>query len=400
MEHALLDHATMVEYFSSKASQLGSSLSQEGRRTPARQWLHVGLLIGGCAALGACAQVIQDELSDPALDGTRPLGLGFGDGVSGQLWGTVFLDADRDGSAADAGTVLLEGFQVELWQLDSADQPARFTGRRAQTDAHGAYFFGDLSPAFAYEIRFEKRAGYAFTQANSPAAPNDNLDSDVDPQTGHTPPLDPAPLEEQFAHSAGVYLAQDELSDSACTGDCDEDMDGDELGSGEPAKVAKTCPDGGVLRQDGTCFIAGEQNCSCPANVNGNVVGDRCEFSTALTPVAWPNCPVPGSFMFPGSLNNACAVRINIEETEEALPTCKTFTFENVVLAQNFTVRGVRIGLARVWCGHVSQKSPAYIMYLNTAGGSVACEPTDTSVTYPALCPADTQAISPTLCSY
>jgi hypothetical protein len=90
-----------------------------------------------------------------------------------RLGDLVWLDADRDG-LQDGDEPGVAGVVVALSD-----------GSRATTGQDGRYVFGDL-PDGTFTACFTLPAGYGFTRAN---AGEDSMDSDADPATGCTQPV-------------------------------------------------------------------------------------------------------------------------------------------------------------------------------------------------------------------
>ncbi len=124
----------------------------------------------------------------------------------------VFIDENGNGLQSE-GEPGVPGVTVSLWVDDNGDAEPDRQLATTTTDESGIYGFAGLNPALSYLVQFIKSEDRAFTAQN--AGDDDALDSDVDPQSGFTPPISLDSGEVRLNTDAGLLstLSLDETSE-------------------------------------------------------------------------------------------------------------------------------------------------------------------------------------------
>ncbi len=146
----------------------------------------------------------------------------------------VWKDLDGNG-LQDAGEPGVDGITVNLWTDDDGDGSPDTQINTTTTDSNGFYGFDNLDPSLTYVVQFinDPSMNMPFTSAN---AGDDLLDSDADPDSGITGPINLAPGENNTTIDAGLVNAPASLGDKVW-----KDLDGDGLqGADEPSVAGIT----------------------------------------------------------------------------------------------------------------------------------------------------------------
>ena len=203
-----------------------------------------------------------------------------------------------------AGEPGVAGVTVNLWTDDDGDGTPDTQIATTTTGVDGAYGFDDLDPDLTYVVQVVPPADLDFTLQDQG---DDELDSDVDPLTGITGPIDLEPGENNPTIDAG--LVTDTPTDVASLGDLvffDENADGLQS-EGEPGVAGVTVNlwtdddgDGTPDTQVGTTTTDGDGNYafdgSDPASTTSwrscltgrstlHVTGRRRRMSSTPTPI-------------------------------------------------------------------------------------------------------------------
>ena len=112
----------------------------------------------------------------------------------------VWLDENGNG-AQDPGEPGVPGRTVNLWVDENGDGTPDTIVATTTTDANGNYLFADLDPRLTYFIQVVPVPGAPFTQ---PDQGDDQTDSDVNPVTGISPPINLDPGQTDLTIDAGV----------------------------------------------------------------------------------------------------------------------------------------------------------------------------------------------------
>ncbi|MEZ4605643.1 MAG: SdrD B-like domain-containing protein [Deinococcales bacterium] len=147
--------------------------------------------------------VLQPGENNPTIDA------GLIDVVS-SLGDRVWKDANENG-IQDAGEVGVAGVSVNLWVDDNNDGTPDRQVASTITDDNGFYNFTDLDPELIYFVQFELMTSMPYVTPDQGA--DDSLDSDVDPTTGFSGPIDLAPGENNPTIDAGMIDATASLGD-------------------------------------------------------------------------------------------------------------------------------------------------------------------------------------------
>jgi len=144
-------------------------------------------------------------------------------GNTAVLGDTVFEDVDEDGTQ-DSDEPGVPGVRVNLFTDDNGDGvPDTLIGTTV-TDEDGEYSFTNLSPDEVYIVEFVAPAGRELTSQN---VGDDALDSDADPATGLTDPIDLDVNETDDTIDAGLLPVDDTDGDGIPDNDdIDDDNDG------------------------------------------------------------------------------------------------------------------------------------------------------------------------------
>lgn len=126
---------------------------------------------------------------------TVDAGIYFGRPAKASLGDFVWNDTDQDG-IQDASEIGIAGVTVTLY--DGLGNPIATT----VTDATGHYYFTDLAPG-TYSVGFTKPIGYVFSPQNQGG--NDDVDCDVDANTGMTANVTLVAGENNLSIDAGLY---------------------------------------------------------------------------------------------------------------------------------------------------------------------------------------------------
>jgi hypothetical protein len=123
----------------------------------------------------------------------------FGELLAASLGDYVWLDDDGDGMQDDGDTGI-NGVTVNLYTC-AGDPVASTTSADDGAGNPGYYLFADLTPG-CYEVEFVAPAGTFFSRKDWI---DDTFDSDADPATGRTDPIDLSSGETDLTWDAGLY---------------------------------------------------------------------------------------------------------------------------------------------------------------------------------------------------
>ena len=163
----------------------------------------------------------------------------------------VFKDLDGDG-IQDSGEPGVAGVTVNLWTDDDGNGTPDTQIATDTTDANGDYGFDGLDPDLTYVVQFVNDPAMNMPFTDQDQGNDDSVDSDANPDTGITGPIDLDPGENDDTIDAGLTTPLASLGDTVF-----EDQDGDGIQDpGEPGipgvEVKLLDENGGVLATDTT----------------------------------------------------------------------------------------------------------------------------------------------------
>ncbi|NNC75740.1 MAG: hypothetical protein HKN93_09555, partial [Acidimicrobiia bacterium] len=188
----------------------------------------------------------------------------------GSIGDRVWFDTDQDG-VQDAGELGLPGVRVTLH--DETLAPITST----TTDSDGLYLFDDLR-AGTYHVSFELPTGFVFSPQN---AAGDEVDSDVDPNTGIAGPIDLGKAEDDPTWDAGMYLLEPAIDIEKLTNGVQSDS-----GPGELIQAGSTVTWTYIVTNTGNTTLY-------DIEVNDSVEGFICSIDS-LDPAATNECEKVG----------------------------------------------------------------------------------------------------------
>gem|GEM_PF-7050081 len=153
----------------------------------------------------------QDSDVDPATGRTPNFTMASGDGnlnldaglvEPASIGNRVWLDENGDG-IQDSGEAGVPNIAVELLQKNSSNQEYALVSTTF-TDQNGEFIFANLQPAlYAIQISQGPTFGYGFSPQD--AGDSDELDSDINPQTGQTSDTLLEPGEDDSSWDVGLF---------------------------------------------------------------------------------------------------------------------------------------------------------------------------------------------------
>ncbi|MEL6983202.1 MAG: SdrD B-like domain-containing protein, partial [Actinomycetota bacterium] len=178
--------------------------------------------VGQYANIGSATGQPVDGNGNPVGDpvgGSDPSHY-LGEPLAGAIIGDrVWLDENGNG-LQDPGEPGVPGRTVNLWVDEDGDGTPDVIIATTTTDANGNYSFADLDPRLTYFIQVVPVPGAPFTPPNQG---DDQLDSDVDPATGISPPIVLDPGQSDLTIDAGVLDLQAGVSIEKTTNGQDAD---------------------------------------------------------------------------------------------------------------------------------------------------------------------------------